>query len=75
LVFFFVALCSNKFFGLPGFIVVLVLEFVFLYFFGKYYSEKQGKRKADVLKNEKKELQQIKKASNKDKKKNFVLRL
>ncbi len=78
LIFFLIALFSNRFFGLIVFFVVLVLEFAFIYLFESYFLKKKKKIKSEKLINETKLIKKEKVEEKKDngkKKAKFTLRL
>jgi len=86
-IFFFLALFSNKFFGILGFIVLIALELFFVYSFQKYFESKIQKKKSARLDNERDEFENNKKENlekeekekstknKKGSKKKFVLKL
>jgi len=74
---FLIILASNRLFGLIGFAVVLIIEFVLVYYFDSYYSGKQEKRKSDKSKKEKQLIKSNNETERKEKKKKpkFILRI
>ncbi len=77
-IFFLLALCSNRFFGLIGFFIILILEFGFIYFFEQYFIRKSQKKQKEITERNRKELESNgKKEETKKKKKKgkFILKL
>jgi hypothetical protein len=75
-IFFFVALASNRLFGLKWFLLFLSLEFILIYSFQFYFRKKIEERKLKRIKKEREELQkQKKREEKKERKKGFVLRI